>query len=242
MTDEIPDTYAPPAVRRAATIRKLAHGEGLTPAAVAALERHEMEDFSVNEPEQLYDLLKFTAQLMQYNDPKAGAIKAALGLVGSYKKTLTERRWAYLEEDQVDMSLRTLMRYEQEGAELMAQQVEVALTMPTPNATWQNSAFSEMKTLRRDLGKTRFVLSMVIDQLLERSPAVYLGKGDDAERIADRFGVSPEEVGKVIAEFRATEMLRSKYRATRPATESESAQDQTASSYTGPPWPSSDTA
>lgn len=221
-TDSNVDTYAPPAVRRAATIRKLAQGEGLTPDAVAALEHHELGDFSVTEPEQLYDLLKFTAQLMQYNDPKAGAIKAALGLTGTYKKTLTERRWSYLEEDQVDMSLRTLMRYEQEGAELMAQQVEVALTMPTPNATWQNAAFSEMKSLKNEVNDLKHVVAMLIGLVSKDYPGIlYTGRSQELDAVADAFGTSLDEFADKLRTLYNTQ----KNWSPRPATESESDQD-----------------
>lgn len=109
--------------RCAEVIRSLRKDEGLTVEKIAALS--EEERLAVNKyrglamtPEQMFDLIRLTA-LNMADDQYARAIRNALAIgTGMAQANLTERRMRLLEY--MDVSLRTLIKYEDIGADIMA--------------------------------------------------------------------------------------------------------------------------
>jgi hypothetical protein len=104
--------------REISFIRALTQGEGLT---VEAIIREKPSDiYPDTSPEELVDMITWAAdQLM--DTAQTNAIRNALGL-GDFKGgTLTERRNAFLKL--ADVSLRTLIRHEQSGADMLVHQL-----------------------------------------------------------------------------------------------------------------------
>ncbi|ETT25283.1 hypothetical protein RR21198_4023 [Rhodococcus rhodochrous ATCC 21198] len=107
--------------RRAAHFRELRQGEGLTLEKLQAL-GDEVRVFGVDTPEEALDLIRIAATSMLDNQ-YAVAIRNALGIGNVVEGKLTERRYDLLERS--DVKLRMLMRHEDEGAEMLARQIDI---------------------------------------------------------------------------------------------------------------------
>lgn len=107
---------------RAAVLTALRKDEGMTLEKVAALTSEDRKKIIRGEddpsPEDVFNIIRWTALSMP-EDQYSKAIRNALGIgMGMGMGNLTERRMRLLE--QMDVSLRTLINYEDTGAELLA--------------------------------------------------------------------------------------------------------------------------
>jgi hypothetical protein len=112
---------------RTAKLKALLQGPPLTAAKIdGLLVAGDYALFSVEGPEDLYDLIRITAGSL-LDDDGAVAIRNALGLGWTTDANLTERRMALLE--QVDITMRALQKREDSGAQLLVRQMEVMRRM-----------------------------------------------------------------------------------------------------------------
>ncbi|MDV6295165.1 hypothetical protein [Rhodococcus aetherivorans] len=107
--------------RRTAHFKELRQGEGLTLEKLEAL-GDEVRVFGVETPQEALDLIRIAATSMLDNQ-YAVAIRNALGIGQVVEGKLTERRYDLLERS--DVKLRMLMRHEDEGAEMLARQIDI---------------------------------------------------------------------------------------------------------------------
>jgi hypothetical protein len=117
----------PDFAERTAKLKALLQGSPLTAAKIdGLLAAGDYALFSVEGPEDLYDLIRITAGSL-LDDDGAVAIRNALGLGWTTDANLTERRMALLE--QVDITMRALQKREDSGAQLLVRQMEVMRRM-----------------------------------------------------------------------------------------------------------------
>lgn len=124
MTDDWKERVA----KRAEVIRRLRKDEGLTLEKLAALSTEDriVCNFWNATPEEMFDRIRIAAYYMP-DDQYARAIRNALAIgMGMSEANLTERRMRMLEY--MDVSLRTLINYEDVGAEALARSLGITAT------------------------------------------------------------------------------------------------------------------
>lgn len=184
MTDE--DTLE----RRQRAIRELCQGEGLSVDHVSALPEGDRVAFGASDPVAVRDRIIFAASTLSWSD-HAYAIKNALGLWSdgtprNVEQNLTERRAEYLESREI--TYRTLVRHEDEGAEILARQIDVIRgVLPSPDVR-DKLAITTMSAddagVHERLGELEAVVAMLMGaHLADRRQENSAPYTDDLKRI-----------------------------------------------------------
>jgi hypothetical protein len=159
----------------AAFLRALTQGEGLS---VAGIEREEAPGFLREyEPSDIAELIKWSAdQLMDTH--LADAIRNALGLGEFQGSTLTERREQYLKL--AGVSLRTLIRHEQAGADALAFQMMRAIEQPSTKSA------SKIAQLEQQINDLQILVARLILSPESRDSSIELVSESVERRVIER--------------------------------------------------------